>query len=60
MERLEEMLEETDELEEEIVEQTKLAKRVAKTTKILMDEFEKEGLDRELAIEFIKLGLGGE
>lgn len=58
MEELEELLYETDEEQEKLDEYRKQAKFGAKSIKIMMEEFEKEGLDKAFAIELLKLGIG--
>lgn len=59
IEKLEEMLYETDEEQEQLDEMRKQAKMAAKTMKIMIEEFEKEGFEKEFAIELMKLGIGG-
>lgn len=59
IEELEELLYETDEEQEKLDEFRKQAKLGAKSMKIMMEEFEKEGFEPEFAIELIKLSMGG-
>lgn len=59
IEELEEMLYEIDEEREKLEDIRKNAKLAAKTTKIMMEEYKKEGLEEELALELLKIGLGG-
>ena len=59
IEELEEQLEYTDEEEEQLENQRRLARVAAKSMKIVIEEYEKEGFTKELAIELIKLGIGG-
>ncbi len=56
---LEEMLYETDEEQEKLEEMRKNAKFSAKSIKIMIEEFEKEGFEKEFAIRLIELGIGG-
>ena len=59
IEELEELLYETNEEQEKLDEIRKQAKLGAKTMKIMIEEFEKEGFTREFAIELMKLSIGG-
>ena len=59
IEKLEEMLYEIDEEQEKLEDIRKNARLAAKTTKIMMEEYKKEGLEEELALELLKIGLGG-
>lgn len=56
---LEEKLYECDEEQEELDEYRKQASKGAKMMKIMIDEFKKEGFTEELAVELIKLSVGG-
>lgn len=58
IDELEELLYETDEEQEKLDEYRKQAKFGAKSIKIMIEEFEKEGLKEEFAIELLKLGIG--
>lgn len=59
IEKLEEMLYETDEEQEKLDEFRKQAKFGAKALKIMIEEYEKEGFDKNFSIELIKLSIGG-
>lgn len=59
IEELENMLYEIDEEQEKLEDIRKNARLAAKTTKIMMEEYKKEGLEEELALELLKIGLGG-
>lgn len=59
IEELEEMLYEIDEEQEKLVEFKKQAKFSAKALKIMIEEYEKEGFDKNFSIELIKLSIGG-
>lgn len=59
IEELEEMLYETDEEQEKLDEFRKQAKFSARSLKIMIEEYEKEGFDKNFAIELIKLSIGG-
>lgn len=56
---LEEMLFEIDEDEEQLEEVRRNAKLSAKTLKIMIEEYEKQGFDANMAVELVKIGLGG-
>ena len=58
IEKLQEQLYETNEEQEKLEECKKQSKLAAKSMKIMVEEFEKEGFSKELAIELIKC-LGG-
>lgn len=59
IEELEERLYETDEEQEQLDKYRKQAKFGAKSIKIMIEEFEKEGFSKEFALELLKLGIGG-
>lgn len=59
IEELENMLYEIDEEQEKLEDIRKNARLAAKTTKIMMEEYKKEGLEEKLALELLKIGLGG-
>lgn len=59
IEELEELLYETDEEQEKLDEFRKQAKLGAKSMKIMIEEFMNEGFTEELAVELIKLSVGG-
>lgn len=59
IEELEELLYETDEEQEKLDEFRKSAKLGAKSMKIMIEEFKNEGFTEELAVELIKLSVGG-
>lgn len=59
IEELEEMLYEIDEEQEKLVEFKKQARFSAKALKIMIEEYEKEGFDKNFSIELIKLSIGG-
>ena len=59
IEELEQKLYETDEEQEELEQYRKQASKGAKCMKIMIEEFEKEGFEREFAIELMKLSIGG-
>lgn len=59
IEELEELLYETDEEQERLDKFRKDAKLGAKSMKIMIEEFEKVGFSESLAIELIKLSVGG-
>ena len=56
---LEELLYETDEEQEQLEQMRKQAKIAAKSMKIMVEEYEKEGFTKEFAIELMKLAIGG-
>lgn len=58
IEELEEMLYEIDEEQEKLVEFKKQARFSAKALKIMIEEYEKEGFDKNFSIELIKLSIG--
>lgn len=61
IEELEEMLYEIYEIDEEqekLVEFKKQARFSAKALKIMIEEYEKEGFDKNFSIELIKLSIG--
>lgn len=53
------MLYEIDEEQEKLVEFKKQARFSAKALKIMIEEYEKEGFDKNFSIELIKLSIGG-
>lgn len=57
IEELEEMLYEIDEEQEKLVEFKKQARFSAKALKIMIEEYEKEGFDKNFSIELIKLSI---
>lgn len=57
IEELEEMLYEIGEEQEKLVEFKKQAKFSAKALKIMIEEYEKEGFDKNFSIELIKLSI---
>lgn len=57
IEELEEVLYEIDEEQEKLVEFKKQAKFSAKALKIMIEEYEKEGFDKNFSIELIKLSI---
>lgn len=59
IEELEEMLYETDEEQEQLEEYRKQARLGAKMFNVMLEEYAKEGFDREFAIELVKLAIGG-
>ena len=60
MEKLENMLDQIDEDEEEKKELQKCAKKSATAIKMYLDECEKAGIDRDLAVELLKLGVANQ
>lgn len=58
IEELEEMLYEIDEEQEKLAEFKKQARFSAKALKIMIEEYEKEGFDKNFSIELIKLSIG--
>lgn len=59
IEELEELLYETDEEQEKLDEYRKQARLGAKMFNVMLEEYAKEGFDREFAIELVKLAIGG-
>ena len=59
IEELEMQLYETDEEQEKLDEFRKQAKLGAKSMKVMIEEFEKEGFTKEFAVELMKLSIGG-
>lgn len=58
IEELEELLYQTDEEQEELEEYRKTASKGSKMLKIYIEEFQKEGLSEDLALELLKISLG--